>query len=132
MYPRDSKTFSDKSFVNIDKGSVGGSHWTCFIVKENKPYCFDSFGGQPDKSLKKQLPKTITYHNYKIQDINCKLCSSNCLYFFYLIQRMNNYDAILKMYFKKNYSQTKHFSRSICLCIRTNIMIIMYFLKNAF
>ena len=35
IYPRDSKTDSDKSFVNIDNGSQGGSHWTCFIVKDN-------------------------------------------------------------------------------------------------
>ena len=25
--------YSDKGFVNIDIGSMGGSHWTCFIVK---------------------------------------------------------------------------------------------------
>ena len=33
IYPRDSKTNSDKGFVNIDNGSQGGTHWTCFIVK---------------------------------------------------------------------------------------------------
>ena len=26
IYPRDSKIYSDKRFVNIDKGSMGGSH----------------------------------------------------------------------------------------------------------
>ena len=36
IYPRDSKTYSDKGFVNIDNGSGGGTHWTCFIVKDNK------------------------------------------------------------------------------------------------
>ena len=36
IYPRDSKIFSDKRFVIIDVGSQGGSHWTCFIVKDNK------------------------------------------------------------------------------------------------
>ena len=35
IYPRDSKIYSDKGFVNIDNGSQGGSHWTCFIVKDN-------------------------------------------------------------------------------------------------
>ena len=99
IYPRDSKLYSDKGFVNIDNGSMGGFHWTCFIVKDNKPYYFDSFGAQPAKFLLKQLPKPIIYHNYKIQDINSKLCGSYCLYFFYLIERMNYYDAILKMYF---------------------------------
>ena len=99
IYPRDSKIYSDKGFVNIDNGSLGGSHWTCFIVKDNKSYYFDSFGGQSDKFLLNQLPKLTIYHNYKIQDINCKICGSYCLYFFYLIERMNYYDAVLKVYF---------------------------------
>ena len=99
IYPRDTKIYSDKGFVNIDNGALGGTHWTCFIVKDTKSYYFDSFGGQPDKFLLKQLLKPIIYHNYKIQDTNSKLCGSYCLYFFYLIERVNFYDAILKMYF---------------------------------
>ena len=99
IYPRDSKIYSDKGFVNIDNGKMGGTHWTCFIIENNKSYYFDSFGTQPDRFLLNQLPKPIIYHNYKIQDINSKLCGSYCLYFFYLIERMNYYDSILKMYF---------------------------------
>ena len=38
IYPRDSKIHSDRGFVNIDNGSMGGSHWVCFIVKDNKSY----------------------------------------------------------------------------------------------
>ena len=68
IYPRDSKIYSDRGFVNIDNGSRGGTHCTCSIVKDNKSYYFDSFGGQPDKLLLNQLPKPITYHNYKIHD----------------------------------------------------------------
>ena len=100
IYLRDFKIITDKGFVNIDKGSMGGTHWTCFIVKDNKSYYFDPFGGQTDKFLLKQLPKPIISHNYKIQDINSKLCGSYCLYFFYLIERMNYYDAILKLVFE--------------------------------
>ena len=37
-YPRDSEIYSNKGFVNIDNGSMGGSYWTCFIVKDNKSY----------------------------------------------------------------------------------------------
>ena len=99
IYLRDSQIYSDKGFVNIDNGFQGGTHWTCFTVKDNKSYYFDSFGGAPDKYLLKQLPKPIIYHNYKIQDIYSQLCGSYCLYFFYLIERMNYYDTILKMYF---------------------------------
>ena len=47
IYPRDSIVKSDKGYVNIDNESLGGTHWTCFIVKKkhNKSYHFDSFGG---------------------------------------------------------------------------------------
>ena len=99
IYPRDSKVYSDKGFVNIDNGSRGGSHWTCFYIKDNKSFYVYSFGGAPDKFLLNQLPKPIIYHNYIIQDLNSKLCGSYCLYFFYLIERMNYYDTILKMFF---------------------------------
>ena len=81
IYPRDSKIYSDKGFVNFDIGSQGGTHWTAFYVKNNNSYYFDSFGGQPDKFILNQLPKPIIYHNYKIQDINSKSCGSYCLYF---------------------------------------------------
>ena len=100
IYPRDSKIYSDKGFVNIGGYFNGGSHWTCFIVKDNKSYYFDSFGGAPDKFLLIQLSKPIIYHNYKIQEIDSQLCGSYCLYFFYLTERINYYDTILKMYFE--------------------------------
>ena len=97
--PRDSKIFSDRGFVNIGSYYNGGSHWCAYYVKDNKSFCFDSFGVQPDRFLLNQLPKPITYHNYKIQDINYRLCGCYCFYFFYLIEKMNYYDTILKMYF---------------------------------
>ena len=100
LYTRGSQIYSDRGFVNIDNGSMGGSHWTCFIVKRNKSYYLDSFGGQPDKFRLNQLPKPIIYHYYKIQDINSKLCGSFCLYFFYLIEKLNYYDTILKLVFE--------------------------------
>ena len=83
IYPRDSELNLDRGFVKIDNGSQGGTHWTCFIAKDNKSYYFDSFGCQPDKFLLKQLPKPIIYHKYKIQDINFKLCGSYCFYIFF-------------------------------------------------
>ena len=60
----------------------GGTHWVCFIIKDNKSYYFDSFGGNPDKFLLKQLPKPIIYHNFKIQHINSNLCGSVIVYIF--------------------------------------------------
>ena len=100
-YPRDSEVYYDKGFVNIHNSSMGETHWTCFIAKNNKSYYFDSFGGQPEKFLLKQLPKPILYQIYKIKDIISKLCGTYCLYFFYLLERMNQFDAILKMCFEK-------------------------------
>ena len=99
IYPRDSRIYSDRGYITLDNESRGGTHWCAFYVKDNKSYYFDSFGGQPDKFLLNQLPKPIIYQKYKIQHIDSKLCGSYCLYFFYLIERMNYYDAILKMYF---------------------------------
>ena len=78
---------------------MGGTHWICFIIKDNKPYYYDSFGGAPDSFLLQQLPKPKKYRIYKIQHINSKLCGSYCLYFFYWIERMNFFDTVSKMYF---------------------------------
>ena len=87
--PRYSKIFSDRGFVIIVNGSMGGTHWTCFIIKDNTSYYFDAFGGAPDKFLLDQMPKSKTFGNYKTQDINSKFCGPYCFYFFYLIERMN-------------------------------------------
>ena len=38
IYPRDSKIYSENGFVYLDNGSLDGSHWVCFIVKNNKSY----------------------------------------------------------------------------------------------
>ena len=42
IYPPDSKITTNKGFVIIDDGRLGGSHWTCFYIKDNKSYYFDS------------------------------------------------------------------------------------------
>ena len=73
LYPRDSEIYSDKEYVNIDNGSMGGSHWTCSKLKDNISYYFDSFGGQPDKFLFKHLSKPVIFHIYKkkIKFLDC-------------------------------------------------------------
>ena len=98
IHPRDSKLYSDNGFVIIDVGRTKGTHWCAFHVKNHKSFYFDSFGFQPDKFQRNHLPKPITYHKYEIQEINSKFCG---LYVFYLIDRINHFEAILKMYFKK-------------------------------
>ena len=34
--PRELNIYSNKGFVNIDKGSQGGTHWTTFKKKDNR------------------------------------------------------------------------------------------------
>ena len=94
-YPSGSKIYSNNGFKNIDNGSQGGTHWTCFYIKDNISYYFDSFGGQPDKFLLNQLPKPIICQNYKIQEKISKLYGSYCLLLFYLIERMKSCGTIL-------------------------------------
>ena len=36
IYPKNSKIHSDRGFVNIDDGRLGGTHWCAFYV--NKSY----------------------------------------------------------------------------------------------
>ena len=67
IYPGDSKLYPDNGFVNFDIGSMGGAHWTCFLIKDSKSFYFDSFGRQPGNFLLKQLTKPIKYDNYKIR-----------------------------------------------------------------
>ena len=62
------KKYSHTGTVNIDNGSLAGTHWTCFLVKDDKSYSFDSFGGQPDNFFLNQLTKPIISHNYEIQE----------------------------------------------------------------
>ena len=66
-----------------------GTHWTFFYIKDNESFYFESFGQAPDKFLLPQLPKPITYHKYKNQDINSRISGTYCLYFFYLIEVMD-------------------------------------------
>ena len=61
IYPRGSKIYSDKFFVNIDTASMGGSHSICFKVKKKNCFVY-SFCGQPDNFLLNQLPKPKIYH----------------------------------------------------------------------
>ena len=80
------ETFSDKGFTIVDNLKRGGTYWTVFYVRTNKPFYFDSFDGQLDKFLFTQLPKPIIYIYYKEQDMNSRLCGSYWLYFLYLIK----------------------------------------------
>ena len=36
IYPRNSKIYSDRGFVNIDKCDMKGTDWCAFYIKDNK------------------------------------------------------------------------------------------------
>ena len=57
------------------------------IQKILKSCFFDSFGGCPEKRLIQQIPKSITFDKYKIQDKDTRICCTYCLYFFDLIEK---------------------------------------------
>ena len=40
IYPRDLNLYPDEGFGIIDNGSQRDTHWTCFIIKDNKSYYF--------------------------------------------------------------------------------------------
>ena len=82
VYPRDSTMIADKRFVNIGNGSMGGSHWTCFIIKDKKSYYFDSYGGEPNKFLLNYLCKPIKYQNKKKFKIQSLKYAANISYTF--------------------------------------------------
>ena len=66
---------------------MGGTHWVCFHVRDNKSYDSDSFGAVPDIFLLKQLLKPVTVLDSRIQDINSSLCGTYCLYLFHLTEK---------------------------------------------
>ena len=36
IYPRDSKITTKNGFANLDNGEQGGTHWTCFLIKNGE------------------------------------------------------------------------------------------------
>ena len=65
IYPRGSKMYSDKGFVNKDDGSQGGSHWCCFVIKIRNPFTLTALDSILIFFSPYQLPKPIIYPNYK-------------------------------------------------------------------
>ena len=54
-----------------------------------KSYLISLLGGAPNSYIQQQIPKTITFHNFKSKKIKSKLCGTYCLYFFYLLEKMD-------------------------------------------
>ena len=68
IYPRNNRILTAKVFVDISNGFIGRTHWTPLNMKD-KSFYFESFGViKHDEVSLQQLPKPITFHNYKNQD----------------------------------------------------------------
>ena len=89
---------------------MGLTHWIYFYIKSNadsmslngsakKSFFFGSFVGSPDKCLLNQFCVPKSHHKYKIQNKNSGKCGTYWSYHFYLFERGDYSDAILKMYF---------------------------------
>ena len=48
-----------------------------FFIKEINSFYCDSHGGQPDELILQKVTKLITFHKYKIQDINSRFCATH-------------------------------------------------------
>ena len=81
--PVATKILLNRGFVKIDIGELGGSHLTCFCIKNEKLFYFDSFGGAADKILLNQLQKPLICQKYSKQDNKTRLSGTYCLYFFF-------------------------------------------------
>ena len=87
---------TDKCFADIDNGSMGGNHWTCFYKKDNNLFYFDSFGGPPDTFLRQRIPKPITFYNFQSQNIESRLCGTYCLNFLLFNRKIGLLNDVLK------------------------------------
>ena len=74
--------------INLENSDAGGgSHWTCFIVKQRGPsFYFDSFGMPPPRKVQELIPDCI-WSTTDIQNINDGHCGWFCLAFLYWITR---------------------------------------------
>ena len=72
-YLTDFITTTEKRSVNIEMGSMGGTHWTWFYVLENKSIYFDSFAEPLDKILLQQTLKPIflVFIYFKTLRVDC-------------------------------------------------------------
>ena len=66
--------------VNLDSSRNEGSHWCCYLKKDDKKIYFDSFGIQPPHEIVKYLKSPILYNTYQIQDYNDSNCGEWCLH----------------------------------------------------
>jgi hypothetical protein len=72
------------AIVNLDSYTGTGSHWVCYMVKNNRAEYYDSFGLPPFKELIEYLHEYDIYYNHRQdQRYNSVICGHLCLCFLY-------------------------------------------------
>ena len=69
-----------------------------FLHKNKQSSSSDSFEVPPVNFSLQQLSKSTSFYIFKLQDINSSVCGTSWLYGFYVIEKINQYDAVLEIY----------------------------------
>ena len=95
--------------INLgDNKTLGGTHWTGLLIKENYCYYFDSYGVVPPVPVKAfvnkfKKPFYLHYSRQIVQDLSSFLCGQFVLFFFWFMQNNNNnYSAFLDLFDQSN------------------------------
>lgn len=75
---------NESGFLNLDRMSGSGTHWTAYYKKGKRIVYFDSFGDlQPPKELVRYLGNNIKYNEESYQTYDTFICGHLCLIFLY-------------------------------------------------
>jgi len=92
--------------INIQNSDDGdGTHWTCFLKKNDEIFYMDSFGSPAPIEVQNHF-KEYYYSDEQIQDINSEACGYYCIAFIEFMHKIknpnkNDYKKFVKI-FKKN------------------------------
>lgn len=84
--------------VNEKGKPLGGTHWTCFRLYENKKEYFDSFGVVFPLEVEKYMGFPIEYNEKQIQDFNSVNCGWFCVAYLYFAERKVSMNKFQKMF----------------------------------
>ena len=76
---------SESAVLNLNLSGEPGSHWTCYIKRDNIVQYYDSFAVPPPTEIYTYIGKsaTILYNASPEQKINEVICGHLCLQFLY-------------------------------------------------
>ena len=88
--------------TNTDTHDEPGSHWTAWMVENDKVEFFDSFGRSP---VNYQMPhyykhyvlgKRVSYSSLRVQNFSSKTCGYFCVFYVYLRSLGFDYEFIVR------------------------------------